>query len=157
MAIEVHRVSSAHGGDIASSHIYLMVKFRILAEPTACTKSLQDECMDRGGLELDRLHNGAQAKRPPRVNRCGAALAPIYKELEEAPVVGEALEQMLKDKATPAATVYYAVAEAMATVRELATAECEDDGAWVWAKAVRFFGEGGHEGRQSPHPQALLA
>lgn len=90
MAILVHRRSRSRA---CRFHRCLTVKFRTWAEAADSTTALQDICLDRSGNKADIIHKGAKAQRPAKVKRFGVDLAPAYKELGMALVVGEALEQ----------------------------------------------------------------
>lgn len=79
--------------------------------------------------------------RPPHLNRCGEALAPVHQALSAVLEGGEGLAQVHRNQGVPAQAVYRAVNEDSGMVREVATIACEDGIAKFRMKAAKNFGK----------------
>lgn len=86
---------------------------------------------------MEVIHKRVKQQGPPKVNRCGLALAPVCELLKQVLRPPETLEKTHMDWSTPGATRFCAVGAKAGSVRELATMEWAVDGEVVVRRASR--------------------
>lgn len=120
-------------------HRWLTVKFVSFAEAASYAAALSKKVSDRSGAAVEVIHKGAKAGRPPHINRRGAALQAVYKEVSKQLRPQEVLKQSHEAKATPSRSRFFALNSDDKSVRELFTVEWQDNGEVVELKAARAF------------------